>query len=409
MDNRFYFYSNFHENQANFFNYIDNFIERYNTIPSQGNYKSYQSSLFENINGFDFQNAQAYLGYKTSKHSLLELGHGRHFIGNGIRSLLLSDFSHNYLYLRFNISVWKINYQTIIAELSPFSSQQTIGNTVLPNKYMASHYLSFAPNKKLNIGLFETVIFSRQNQFEFQYLNPVILYRTVEGLIDSPDNVLLGLNLNWYAFNKSSLYAQLLIDELRFGEIFSGDNWWGNKWGLQLGIKSFDLFGVKQLDGQMEFNMVRPYTYSHLRTIAAFPEQSFSNYSHYNQALAHPLGANFAEYLLRFRYRPTNKWRFILQFLYARAGRNQGLINYGGDILLNNSSRISDYNIDLFQGAVSDIRSIDLQSSFRLSYDLYLDLYLKIRQDTDESLENVRTNFVGLGFRFNIETRNIDF
>ena len=45
---------------------------------------------------------------------------------------------------------------------------------------------------RINIGLFESIVFSRPNHFELQYLNPVIFYRTVEQMVGSPDNAMIG-------------------------------------------------------------------------------------------------------------------------------------------------------------------------------------------------------------------------
>ena len=53
------------------------------------------------------------------------------------------------------------------------------------------------------------------------------------------------------------------------------------------GIKYINAFNLRNFDLQLETNIVRPYTYQH--------NDSIDNYSHYNQPLAHPLGANFAE------------------------------------------------------------------------------------------------------------------
>ncbi len=175
LDQKFYFYTSLFENQSNFLNYIRPYISQYNAIPGQGNYKDYQSSLIDAFQGFDYSNAQAYLGYKLSKHAFLELGHGKHFIGNGQRSLLLSDDGQNYFYLKFKVEIWKLYYQSIFAELSSVSARYNPGNNILPKKYMASHYLGFKPNQKFEIGLFESVVFSRENHFEFQYLNPIII------------------------------------------------------------------------------------------------------------------------------------------------------------------------------------------------------------------------------------------
>ncbi len=409
LDQKLYFYSAIHENQANFLNYIQTFINQYQTIPGQGHYKPYQSSLVSAFNGYDFANAKAYLGYQTSRHTNIELGHGNHFIGNGIRSLLLSDFSHNYFYFSFNVNVWKLNYQSIVSELNPISSRQTLGNTVLPKKYMATHYLSLKLNPKFEIGLFESVVFSRENQFEFQYLNPVILYRTVEALFDSPDNVLLGININWMMLPRTSVYSQLLIDELKTSEIFSGNDWWGNKWALQLGLKHFDLFNIDHLDLQFEYNKVRPFTYSHNTTVQGFSDFALSNYSHFNQPLAHPLGSNFSEVIFRLRYRPINRIYISTQYFYTKVGRNHSEFNFGRDILLNNESRSSNFGVKHIQGAESKITSLNVSLSYRILHDLFFDINLRFRTDDNAILGKTETNYTGVGLRYNIENNSIDY
>ena len=96
------------------------------------------------------------------------------------------------------------------------------------------------------------------------------------------------------------LYGQLLLDEFFLKEVRAGNGWWANKFGVQMGGKYIDVFSVKNLDLQGEMNLVRPFTYSH--------SDSVSNYTHYNQPLAHPLGANFMEAIGSYRYQPHPKW-----------------------------------------------------------------------------------------------------
>ena len=52
----------------------------------------------------------------------------------------------------------------------------------------------------------------------------------------------------------------------------------------KLGLKYIDVLGIDNLDYQVEWNTARPYTYSHYDD---------ANYTHYNQALAHPVGSKF--------------------------------------------------------------------------------------------------------------------
>ena len=66
-------------------------------------------------------------------------------------------------------------------------------------KYMSSHYLSINATKKLNISLFESVIWRMNHApgssgFDVNYLNPIVMLRPYEFSVNSPDNVLVGLN-----------------------------------------------------------------------------------------------------------------------------------------------------------------------------------------------------------------------
>ena len=89
-------------------------IFRFQTIQGQGFYKDYNSGVIENLRGYDYLNAQAYVGINVSKSVAIEFGHGKHFIGNGIRSMLISDYANNYFYLKFNTRVWKLHYQNVL-------------------------------------------------------------------------------------------------------------------------------------------------------------------------------------------------------------------------------------------------------------------------------------------------------
>lgn len=416
LDDRFYFYSSYEETQSNFVNYIDNYIQSYQAIRGKGNYKDYKSKVFGSIEGYDYGLATGYLGYKLSKHTALEIGHSKHFIGHGIRSLLLSDSGHNYFNVRFDVRFWKLHYQTIFAELSTISARYNRGNRLLPKKYMANHYLSFKPRHNIELGFFETVIFSRENNFELQYLNPVIFYRTIEHQLDSPDNVLIGLNGKWNIFQKTSLYGQLILDEFKVDELFGGQNWWANKYGIQLGLKYIDLLGIRHLDAQVEYNRVRPYTYSHWQQNSTFPEITVPNYSHFNQPLAHPLGANFTEFLLNLRYQPHPNISLEAQYLYTKVGSNsttnttptEEVLNFGQDILIPNGTRVSNYGNTQNQGLLSTIQALDLVASYRITHKLYWDLHFQIRTDSN-ILRDLNTQYISTGIRYNVGVKRVDY
>jgi len=408
LDDKLFFYSTYHENQSNLLNYQQPFIDTIKSYRGYGNYKDYQSSVIDRLNGYDYGYAEAFLAYNLSKHSSLTLGHGNHMIGNGVRSLLLGDDGPNYFYLKLQVQVWKLHYQCIWAELATLPARLTPNNTLLPKKYMANHYFSFKPRQNLEIGLFESVVFSRENNFELQYLNPVIFYRTIEHQLDSPDNVLLGLNLKWNLYQRVSLYSQVILDEFNLNQLTSGNQWWGNKYGYQLGLKYFDMAGITNLDVQVELNTVRPYTYTHGQASPLTPAYSVANYSHYGQPLAHPLGANFREILTKLSYHPTDKLTLTLHYIHTTTGRNTNQ-NFGADILQPSDTRISEFGIAQNQGALSTISMIDFVAAYKLTNNLFVDLQLMQREDSNAELQDYSTTYIGLGVRYNYYGRRIDY
>lgn len=395
VDQKLFFQMQVQESQAQPAPYVSQLINSQRSYPGEGLYKSYRSDFWGVNNGYDYLNAQGFLGFQASKHFQLQLGHGRQFIGHGLRSLLLSDFSNNYLYLRFNTKVWKFHYQNLWAELTPSSPNSTPGDHILPKKYFAAHYLSFKPVKALEIGLFETVVFARDKQFELNYLNPLILYRSVEHALGSPDNVLIGLDIAWIPLRKTTIYSQLILDEFKLNELLDQTGWWANKYGIQAGIKFYDL-PIPHLDIQLEANVVRPFTYSHT--------DSISNYSHYLYPLAHPLGANFKEIITRMQYVPAPRWR--IQWDQARIiqGRNDGRINYGGNILWPNSTRLAEYGHKIGQGRATTVWWNQIQVDYELFPQCFLFANGLWRKENDQG------NFLmQAGISLNLEPRKYIF
>jgi hypothetical protein len=407
IDKKVYVYTRLTENQQSFPDYADRRIRKFGAIPGNGSWQPYTSNVIPSLEGYDFFNVRAYVGFNPVKSINVEFGHGNHFIGNGVRSLLLSDLSHNYLYLKFNTRMWKFQYQNIFGELSPISEFVASGDVLLPKKYAAMHYLAFRPSQAFEVGVYEAVIFSRPDHFEFQYLNPVIFYRAVEQHLNSPDNVLLGLNMKWQPIRKVSLYGQLLLDEFNLGEIRKQSGWWANKVGWQAGIKYVNVFGIDHLDLQVEINTVRPYTYSHQDSLSKLLPQSVGSYSHYNQPLAHPLGANFLERLLIVRYKPCNRWHIQTTILNAEYGEDRPGENWGGNILLPHQTRQQGYGNKTGQGERNNVLAINTDISYEFYHNYFADLHLMWRRTTSSEVMN--QHYIGSSVRVNINSNRLDY
>lgn len=407
IDKKVYLYTQLLENQRSFLNYTEAWINKFRTIPGQGFWKNYISGVISNLKGYDYFNARAYVGFNPVNSINIEFGHGNHFLGNGYRSLLLSDFSHNYFYLKFYTRIWKFHYQNIFAEMAPTTTLLNPGDNLLPKKYTATHYLSFKPNNKFEIGIFETVIFARENHFELQYLNPVILYRAVEHFLDSPDNVILGTNVKWNPIKGISLYGQFVMDEFKLSEVKKQSGWWANKFGAQIGMKYMNAFGIDHLDLQIEYNAVRPYTYAHRDTLPGLSNYSVANYSHSNQPLAHPLGANFRETIFLLRYKPFNRLYCQARGLFTNYGDDGQGQNWGGNILNPLETIEMEYGNKIGQGIKKNIRALNVDISYELFHNYFIDLQGAWRQTKTDVV--TYQHYIGGGFRVNIANIAYDY
>ncbi len=392
INDRVHFYSNILMNFDRHQPQTRRYREEHLSIPGQGYYKGPYTfagvdSIYDNIS------AQGYIDFKVTESINFQFGHGRNFIGNGMRSLLLSDFADNYLYLKMNTKVGIFDYQNLFAEMRQLSTSQTATGELV-KKYYAAHHLSLNLSDQLNIGIFESLIINRQNGFELNYLNPIIFYRSVERSLDSPDNAMIGLDFKWNVAKRFQFYGQMVIDELYASRVLSEPGLWTHKFGNQLGIKYIDAFGIDHLDLQFEYNGVRPYTYSHV--------DSSTSYSHFSQPLAHPLGANFREFIGIVRYQPTPKLILKLQMMQAQTGLDTLGSNWGSDIFASYYTRENSDNVKVGQGVETDIFLLDFQASYMLLHNMYADLKFQYRtQNSEFDGHDYNHTFVSLGFRYN--------
>ncbi len=411
IKNKVFFHTNIYESQARFLQHIEQKIRRRNAIPGQGFYKEYQSGIFSDLKGWDFLNAEAVLTYRLNKYFRASVGHGNFFMGSGYHSLLLSNYSDNFFFLELNTNIGIVNYKNIFAELAPQGSTiDRSGDHLASKKYLAAHYLTVKPHRNFEFSLFEAVVFSRENQFEFQYLNPLILYRVIEQKLDSPDNVLIGIDFSYRLNRKMLFYGQLLIDELRTGELFRGSGWWGNKIGFQVGFKYPDLFRIDHFDLRAEYNSVRPYTYSH-RYLGDDDEFVIGAYSHYNQELAHPLGANFKEALTTFTYKIDEKWETSLRIIYALTGMDEyDDVNNGSDILKPNETRVRDFDNKIGQGVHTNIFQLRSTLSYMLYHNYFIDFQFLYRsQKSSSHFSNPKSFYFGLALHANMSHQKLDY
>lgn len=395
--NKIGFYALLTDNQERDPSYVQQWVNAYKAVPGQGYYKPFKTTAY------DYFDARGYFTFNVTKYIDVSFGYDKNFIGNGYRSLFLSDFSNNILFLKLNTRIWKFNYQNLFMELN--ATEPRGPDRLLKKKYATMHHLDVNLTKSINIGLFEGIIFGRPDHFEFGYLNPIIFYRSIEQQNGSFDNALVGIDGKANIKKAVQLYGQLMIDEFVLSEIKKNRGYWANKWGMQFGAKYIDAFGIKNLDLQIEHNRVRPFTYSH--------NDSVSNYTHYNQPLAHPLGANFKEFIGIARYQPAPKWLIEGKLIYSQQGRDSSNISYGSNIFLPNGPpyRTMNFGYNIGTGWKTNVTYASFLLSYEWRQNLFFELNAVVRRlDTKTPpIISQHTSIISFGVRWNMQRREFEF
>lgn len=378
--------------------YVQAMSQAHHYVPGEGFYKDFKGT------GFDYFDGRGYITFKAIKYVDVQFGYDKNFIGNGYRSLFLSDNSSPYLFLKLNTRIWKFNYTNLFMELN--SAQHLPPDTLWPKKYAVMHHLSLEVTKWLNVGAFEAITFGRANHFEFGYLNPVIFYRSLELQYGSPDKAHVGFDAKANVAKKFQFYGQLLIDEFVFSELKNNRGFWANKYAYQLGAKYIDAFNINNLDLQIESNRVRPFTYAHT--------DSVSNYTHYNQPLADPLGANFQEWIGVARYQPAPKWLLEAKAIYYMQGKDTSTTGktYGSNIFIPTipADRYGDYGYYIGSGIKSKTAYASLLISYEWKPNFFIELNGVYRKEGATVISPAKnTSVIYFGIRWNAARREFDY
>lgn len=361
------FISTFWENQASFLPYMTDWIDKYQVVPGQGRIKDFQldNALYRAMRvkakGYDFGIASGQVSYSPTDKVNFQIGHGKLFVGEGYRSMLLSDVSFFYPYLKISTKLWKIQYDFIFTQLQDTRLFSTF-ESGFKKKWATFHYMSILAGKRVQIGLFEGVVFTSDSvgngNFNWNYFNPVMLFRSVQYAYDrSGNNALFGINAKYVPFDGAAFYGQLAIDELNFTKL-GQSGYIDQRLGWQLGFKIFDAFGLKKLYGRLEYNGARPYTYA--------SGSSLQSYTHYNQSLAHPLGSNFHEFVGELGYR-WRDLRFSYRISYGTVGRDTVGFNYGNDVFLSDQNAYlgaDSYGNKMLQGVKTNLTYQTLEIAY---------------------------------------------
>ncbi len=381
VGSNFSFSTSFYESQSFFPDYLSSYVASSKVVPGQGRTKPFKKT------GYDYAMAQGYLSYSPKDYVNIIAGHGKNFIGDGYRSLLLSDAGFNYPHLK---STWwffknKLQYTTIFAQLNNLNRLPTFSRVepLFERKGASFFYLNYHINNFISVGLFEGTIWQTMDTsgtlgLNPLQLNPVIGVNTVANGFSSENNTVSGVNLKVKTPFHITFYSQLMIDEpTKTQGIVRG--------GYQLGLK---YTAFKNLLLQLEWNDVAPFSYTN-----ELPLQSFT---HYNQPLAHPQGAGFTEIVFLTGYR--------FKRLFANAKINYyEYSGFGHDVFLP-SFKVPTQSKDV------ELMIADVNLGFMINPKTNLNVSLGVNyRNQDIQVETFKTNYVYFALRTSLSNLYYDF
>lgn len=350
-------------------------------VPGRGVAKSFNSDAF------DYPVTVGYINYRFNDNFNAQVGNYKNMIGDGYRSLFLSDNASPYPYVKIDAEFWKLKYTNIWMQTR--NTNLLTEREAFQTKFMAIHHLSYNVTKRLNIGLFEAAIWDNENDrgFDISYLNPLLFYQMVEFSTGTEGGkVMVGLNYKYKWTDNIHSYGQLLIDELSLDDAFGGNKSFRNKFGLQMGVKYFDAFKIKDFDLQLEYNQVRPFTYSHNKVS--------TNYTHNGQSLAHLWGANFRELVAIARYR-KDRWFGHTKLIYGERGfEPNASLNpfFGSDLFGTENNIFSETGVEIGQGNKVNSYYAELEAGYLINPATNFKIYLNvIGRDFSAATQNQRT------------------
>ena len=332
------FTTSYLENQSVFPTYMVQRVDSTHVAPGFGKTRPFGDY------GYDYGIASGVVAFRPSKFFTFSLGHGKNSFGEGYRSLFLSDGAFNYPYFKIETSFWRIKYVNLYTHMTDIRPQVS-QNGIYKRKYTTMHFLSWQVTDDLNLNFFEGIVWSDstlQGGFQFDFINPVIFYRPIEFAVGSAGgNALMGMGGSYRLFKKYKVYGQFSLDEFNAEALQASSGSWLNKFGWQIGVKGVGKVGPARWFALLEWNAVRPYTYSHREVV--------TNYGHYNEPLGHIWGANFSEVVFKTHW----DWDRItadLQVNFGYQGLDTAGSNWGGNIYLPYNTREQDNGNDIGQG-----------------------------------------------------------
>ncbi|MEA3451130.1 MAG: hypothetical protein U9Q83_04425, partial [Bacteroidota bacterium] len=392
------FYTEFFENQAYFLPYINENINQRFVVPGQGAWKDFGDDRI----GKDYNYASGFISFTPIQSLNFQFGSAKHFIGSGYRSLLLSDNSFSYPFLKASFTKNKFQYTVMFTEFQTFKTRYYYYRY---KKHATFLFLNYSPVPNVEIGLFEGIIWHTSDNKTYVNHFPALFFVPLPGIreivygFNHENNALVGLNFRAKTYKYGDIYAQFVLDD------FSQTDF-NKRYAFQIGAKTYDFFADKikfnNLFLQLEYNYAKPYTFTH--------ENEYSAYTNTNESLTSTLGSGYKELL------GILSWDFYGFNLSAKLNKIISSTdtldtNFGSNLLQSNTNATFENEKNIVgQGLKADIFIKKLHFSYIVNSKTNLQIYIELeirKYKTDITKDDLF--FVSFGIKNKIRNFYTDY
>lgn len=288
---------------------------------------------------FDFTEGHLKLQLNPVENLFISVQLGREKItyGYGLGSkLVLSGDNPPMDFYKLNVSYGILSfshiYASTVGDLSSTQPRYT--------KYFVAHRIKVNINNVVELGVGESVIFSRP--FEIAYLNPLLFYKFTEHSLQDRDNNTIHFDIRTRPVKNFELYGTLFMDEFNLVKLGNGSDF-ENKFAFQTGFFWYEAATIRNLSFAVEYTKIRPYVYTH-----RIPEIT---YDAFGVNLGHRIGPNADEIFSMMSYNVSSRLNLKLELAMQRAGNN--IYNSAGDLIKNVGGDIKQPRRDLVDSEVA--------------------------------------------------------
>ena len=193
--------------------YLSTYINQVGVIPGQAYAKTYKT------NGYDWRYISGTASYTPNKYLTISLGRDKTFIGDGYRSMLLSDYASPYPFFKIVGTLGNVRYMAMYADFNDPAATSQYG--IYRKKWGVFHYLDYTVSNRLSLGFFENVMGyytddnGQHRSFDLNYASPLLFLNTQNNNADDPDKSLLGFTGKYKFTDGITAYSQFTLNEFR--------------------------------------------------------------------------------------------------------------------------------------------------------------------------------------------------